>query len=182
MTSNEGTGLPYVAGGTPPPPPLHVPWSDPKPKTVSITWPSLTPPPTQKEAPAMTDLDIHGEPPAGWKPDPPAIAAVPTPPPTGINPLPAWAIDAARLLADTEKNTDPTIRSARRIAAQALEHLRSLTTAAEALTRSIDNAVAALSTEPTAKEVRAWARTNNIPVPDVGRVPAHIYDQYKEAH
>lgn len=198
MTTNEGAGGNHVAGGDRQLP-LHVPWSDPKPKTVSISWPDLAPLPTpttrpKKEAPAMAE-DIHGEPIGDERityAQPPVLTARTQPQQfVGINPLPAWAIAAARLMADTESHTDPTVRSARKIAAQALEHLQVLVRAAsdrgapaetkadKKTTRK--SAPRPESVGPDPKAVRAWAAENGIECGAVGRVPRAVVDAYLQA-
>lgn len=198
MTRNEGSGA-HVAGGDRDVP-LHVPWSDPKPKTVSITWPDLTPaaPPATDTKPTKKDKtmaeDIHGEcigdervtysrPPV-LNPKTPQLDA-------GIKPLPAFAIEAARLLADTEGHPDATVRSARKIAAQALEHLHVLVRAAadrgalpetKPAKKATRKKVATPSDDgPVAKTVRAWAAENGVECPSVGRVPRAVVEQYMQA-
>lgn len=70
--------------------------------------------------------------------------------------LPPYALTAAELLATTEKHHDPVVRSARRIAAQALEHLATLTKAAEKLTANASTPAA--DAKPAATRAPSRAR------------------------
>jgi len=131
--------------------------------------------------------DIHGEAVGDERVTygkPPVLKPVPT----GA-PLPPEIAAAARLLARTEGHPDRTIRSARRIAAQALLHLDELVRAHEAMDRSVDRALTSVaaaappSTTPpdgatSPKVVREWAKENGIEVPRFGRVPKDVIDAY----
>lgn len=144
--------------------------------------------PKKKEEIIMAE-DLHGEPIGDERvtySKPPVLASVPTP---GGAPLPPQAAAAARLLARTEAHPDPVIRSARKIAAQALTHLDDLVRQHEAMNRTVDRALTAVATPPPArfpkatgatspKVVREWAASRGIEVPQFGRVPKAVVDQY----
>lgn len=137
---------------------------------------------TEKKEQIMED--IHGEPVGDERV---TYAKPPTLKPVGA-PLPPQAAAAARLLARTEAHPDPVIRSARKIAAQALTHLDDLVRQHEAMGRSVDRALVAVRAQATKfpnaggatspKAVRQWAADNGIECPQFGRVPKHVVDQY----
>lgn len=140
----------------------------------------------------------QGHPSIGGSPStaPPALAVVPQPPaaPSASQPPRLWAVLVA--------GQDHPVAAIKKKAKKILEQLTDLAAAVEAaeeqrkaldrlaeLDAERDRLRAALGKKPAASaarsgdsaKVRAWAKENGIAVPDRGRVPADVLEQWRKA-
>ncbi len=61
-------------------------------------------------------------------------------------------------------------------------HARKVGSGRRATKRSGSSGGASASSGPAAREVREWARENDLEVPDRGRIPAEVREAYDAAH